>query len=201
MSEPTTVPLTAAALAVIAERIRQVECEGCGHADDDLYTAGQLAEAAAVYAHLADNPAARSTQWPWKQEAYKPSKSRRRNLVIAGALILAEIERLDRVPLSPAPVARDEDGWWTHPEFLAEYDDEITTEEYQAWCARKRIETSLTFMNDDASEEINERYGNDGACSCADWTITPRAGAGWFMVSIHDTEDGPVCVWARRVDQ
>jgi hypothetical protein len=196
-----TVPLTAAALAVIAERTRQVECEGCSHADDDLYTAGQLADAASVYARLADQPDTRSTQWPWPQETYKPTNSRRRNLVMAGALILAEIERLDRVPLSPAPVDRDAQGWWTHPEFLSEYDDEITTEEYKAWCARKRIETSLTFMSSDAPEDINERYGNEGDCSCADWVITPHPDAGWFAVSIHDTEDGPVCVWARRVDQ
>ena len=35
------------------------------------------------------------TLWPWAAEWWKP-KDCRRNLVRAGALILAEIERLDR---------------------------------------------------------------------------------------------------------
>ncbi|NPW56957.1 hypothetical protein HPR97_34090, partial [Pseudomonas aeruginosa] len=33
--------------------------------------------------------------WPWDEEWWKP-KSARENLVRAGALVLAEIERLDR---------------------------------------------------------------------------------------------------------
>lgn len=39
-------------------------------------------------------------RWPWDAGWWKPS-DRRRNLVKAGALILAEIERLDRLPSSP----------------------------------------------------------------------------------------------------
>ncbi|WLI15409.1 MULTISPECIES: hypothetical protein [Pseudomonas] len=23
--------------------------------------------------------------------------------------------------------------------------------------------------------------------------------SGWFILSIHDAEDGPVCIWGRRV--
>lgn len=36
-----------------------------------------------------------SFRWPWPSKWWKP-KSQRRDLVRAGALILAEIERLDR---------------------------------------------------------------------------------------------------------
>ena len=39
--------------------------------------------------------------WPWDAGWWKPS-DRRRNLVKAGALILAEIERLDRLPTPPS---------------------------------------------------------------------------------------------------
>ncbi|MNY70647.1 hypothetical protein D3C86_2088230 [compost metagenome] len=34
--------------------------------------------------------------WPWSEDWWKPSPEPRRNLVKAGALILADIERLDR---------------------------------------------------------------------------------------------------------
>lgn len=98
--------MTAAARDVLAERERQVSVEGWTPAHDDENDDGQLASAAACYAFptwqrrgaLAisagtDMPSA----WPWAREWWKPSPDdRRRELVKAGALILAEIERLDR---------------------------------------------------------------------------------------------------------
>lgn len=71
---------------------------------DDAHDRGQLADAAACYATNAglddedrdfwpDVPLA---GWPWPHEYWRPS-TRRRDLVKAGALILAEIERLDRI--------------------------------------------------------------------------------------------------------
>ncbi len=97
---------------VLAERRRQVEAEGysAGH-DDAMEGEGQLAGAAACYAfgdrlwtgvengHGFLRKAA--TVWPWGDVYWKPA-DRRRNLVKAGALILAEIERLDRLPAPPA---------------------------------------------------------------------------------------------------
>ena len=76
---------------VIAERRRQIEREGWTPDHDDEHDDGSLAVAAACYAA----PRMAATHWPWSAEDYKP-KDRRRNLVRAGALILAEIERLDR---------------------------------------------------------------------------------------------------------
>lgn len=89
--------LTDAAHDVLAERERQVTKEGWTPGHDDLYADGDLAEAAAAYA----SEAARSWGglpggWPWDLKWWKPTTPRR-NLVKAGALILAEIERLDRV--------------------------------------------------------------------------------------------------------
>ncbi len=97
--------LTKAAQDVLAERERHVSVEGWQHEHDDLHDGGALADAAACYA--ATEPAfcalpfqGVGTQqyrwlWPWDAAWWKPT-SRRRNLVKAGALILAEIERLDR---------------------------------------------------------------------------------------------------------
>lgn len=88
---------------VIAERLRQQAEEGFDAAHDDKYTEGELAAAAASYVDFAsysDDTRARYTGrvvtgWPWAADWWKP-KSRRQDLVRAGALILAEIERLDR---------------------------------------------------------------------------------------------------------
>jgi hypothetical protein len=92
--------LSQAARDVLAERRRQIEVEGWTPEHDDAHHAGDLAQAAACYADpcpvLNGFPSARIPErWPWKGWWWKP-KDRRSNLVRAGALILAEIERLDR---------------------------------------------------------------------------------------------------------
>lgn len=83
-----------AAVDVLAERRRQVEAEGWSTEHDDEHLPGELALAAASYV-CADEGEAPPAIWPWDWAWWKP-ESRRRNLVKAAALILAEIERLDR---------------------------------------------------------------------------------------------------------
>ncbi|PKR54432.1 hypothetical protein [Thalassospira marina] len=85
---------------VLAERNRQVSVEGWAPEHDDAHDQGEIAIAAACYAapHTGDEDTPRASMlrwWPWTSSWWKPS-SRRRDLVKAGALILAEIERLDR---------------------------------------------------------------------------------------------------------
>ena len=95
---------------VLAERRRQIEAEGWSPKHDDEHDAGQLALAAGSYAIVAglhpnsrrafasrnrDGNLAPWPNWPWSTLWWKPT-DRRRDLVKAGALILAEIERLDR---------------------------------------------------------------------------------------------------------
>ena len=89
--------LTPAAAAVLAERRRQVEVDGWTHERDEGYDPGQLSAAAGCYALHAYNPHVLGAPiwWPWSLVRWRPGAPRR-NLVKAGALILAEIERLDR---------------------------------------------------------------------------------------------------------
>ena len=42
--------------------------------------------------------------WPWDESAWKPSNDARRNLVKAAALLIAEIERLDRASIQKPQV-------------------------------------------------------------------------------------------------
>ena len=102
-------PFTAnAAYDVLAERRRQIDAEGWTTAHDDAHKDGALALAASLYAFQAISDANHGhglalarrgscpALWPWAADWWKPS-NRRRDLVKAGALILAEIERLDRI--------------------------------------------------------------------------------------------------------
>ena len=94
-------------LDVMGERTRQMAVEGWTPEHDDKHDQAQMAGAALCYLaedipHWARSQA-QGCYWPWDAEWWKPA-DRRRNLVKAGALILAEIERLDRAALSqPAP--------------------------------------------------------------------------------------------------
>jgi hypothetical protein len=80
---------------ILKERRRQIEQEGwTAQHDDDEHPFGELAKAAACYAY--PDP---QDVWAWPWDACwdkRDQHSRRRQLVIAGALTVAEIERLDR---------------------------------------------------------------------------------------------------------
>lgn len=94
---------------IMNERIRQITEEGYGSEWDDQYTDGQLGAAAGCYAmpervrsqyqsyHVSGRFFPR--WWPWSVDHWKPGKSdegRLRDLAKAGALIIAEMDRLIR---------------------------------------------------------------------------------------------------------
>lgn len=77
---------------IAAERQRQIEAEGWTTEHDDGHREGDLAQAAAAYA-LNDEEL-----WPWEADgSWNPGEYGRR-LVKAGALLAAEIDRLQRRP-------------------------------------------------------------------------------------------------------
>jgi hypothetical protein len=92
--------------AIAAERQRQIVEEGFDAAHDDAHDPGEFAAAVAAYAFFAAcsdahraSPTTRlsvlNTLWPWDRSSFRPA-TRRRDLVRAGALIVAKIERMDR---------------------------------------------------------------------------------------------------------
>jgi hypothetical protein len=89
---------------LVAERQRQILEEGYTPKHDEASTFGELALAAAAYAALAGGVALNFVLyhlWPRFHWRLKP-KSPRRDLVRAGALVIAAIERLDRDALARA---------------------------------------------------------------------------------------------------
>ncbi len=87
-----------ALLDVAAERRRQIYVEGWTPEHDDEHKGGEMAFAAAAYAVHSSAPKKSGALWLWTSWAakwFKP-KNPRADLVRAAALMVAEIERLDR---------------------------------------------------------------------------------------------------------
>jgi hypothetical protein len=97
-----TAPVALRGSAMIRdERTRQVTKEGWTAEHDDAEAAGELIDAGLSYVYAAINtghPAFINPpkEWPWDSASWKPSPDRIRNLVKAGALFAAEIDRLIR---------------------------------------------------------------------------------------------------------
>jgi hypothetical protein len=87
------------------ERKRQIDIEGWTEEHDKIHTSGELAFAAATYA-LPDYANTRSFKrihlWPFSPDWWKPSSDRIKELAKAGALIAAEIDRLQSQPTTHA---------------------------------------------------------------------------------------------------
>lgn len=95
---------------IAEERTRQVSKEGWTPEHDDEHPAGRVLAAGIAYATAAqqqlthrrpDLDLVREMYWPWAKKWWKP-KDRVRNLVKAGALIAAEIDRELRRTDAPA---------------------------------------------------------------------------------------------------
>jgi hypothetical protein len=100
--------LSRAAEDVLRERAEQITREGFTPKHDDTHREGELSLAALFYllavawcnrsyapSYLGSTPTVRGYDWPWAKSWWKPGRIRRM-LVKAAALIIAEIERIDR---------------------------------------------------------------------------------------------------------
>jgi hypothetical protein len=93
---------------ITEERKRQIQQEGWFADHDDRHKRHQLTMAAISYACAVAHPdewaeengklPGPTSDWPWGKKWWKPSADPVRNLVKAGALIAAEIDRIQRIP-------------------------------------------------------------------------------------------------------
>ena len=105
---------------IAAERFRQSKAEGWTPEHDDEHSDGSLAIAAACYAapdrvkattdyerrHGVPVDYANALRWPWESDP--KFKDQRSNLIRSAALIVAEIERIDRALSANDTQPRDE---------------------------------------------------------------------------------------------
>lgn len=94
-------------------------------------------------------------------------------------------------------VERDQFGFWTHPNY-PDLADNCSSSEAQETLRRLGLELQNVFMESDAprlydSARSDQRY--------SEWIPTRPEGAGWFVLSIHNTDNGPVCQYVRPLGE
>lgn len=103
----------------------------------------------------------------------------------------------ENVLIEPKEVVRNNSGNWTHPA-VPDWGEGESVETIKAWFDAHQIEWRSVALEDDLSAEEYDRWAAKGDYDAEGWEPTKPDGTGWFVLSIHDTDDGPVCWWARR---
>ncbi|QMV54108.1 hypothetical protein [Ewingella americana] len=101
-------------------------------------------------------------------------------------------------PLTPVRT-KEGYGYWTHPDFFvpANGNEYGVPGEFEAWAKAQAVEVyTLSLDADPAADDIQAAY-EAGEADVSAWNPTPPVGKGWFLASVHDTEDGPYSVWLR----
>ncbi|MRT01914.1 hypothetical protein [Ewingella americana] len=97
-------------------------------------------------------------------------------------------------------VERDNLGFWAHPEYFEPENGESGFPgEFDKWLSKENLQSSILSLEDDVdASDFAERYA-DGEfdADVSGWEPAKPDGDGWFIGSIHDTEDGPYCIWLR----
>lgn len=97
--------------------------------------------------------------------------------------------------IQPAPVERDENGMYQHPEMpdFVEGDGD----KCKAWIAEQGLQVGMVSL-EFADPAVADRYFESHDPDCSYWEPDRPDGEDWSCLAIHDTDDGPVCWWARR---
>ncbi|MCG7551588.1 hypothetical protein [Pseudoalteromonas sp. Of7M-16] len=96
--------------------------------------------------------------------------------------------------IKPVKVERDENGWWVHPD-LPKWDEGTCQNEIAAWFEKNRVTYFIDHFESSATEEQSNRWFEEGNCDCSDWQPTCDEDNS-FLLSIHDTEYGPIGIFA-----
>ena len=105
---------------------------------------------------------------------------------------------VDQSPASPAitplPVERNQYGYWTHPvyEEFCDGREYISNEDFNVWMKDNGLEWKVDYRDEEALDPEVDGY------DLSTWQPEAPAGEGWFVGSIHDTDDGAVCIWLRN---
>ena len=94
-----------------------------------------------------------------------------------------------------AEVNRDEQGYWTHPA-LARSGCENSAE-FSYWLRTHGLQCFVMTMRDEEPEVFAAGF-TDEAPDARGWIPEPPDENRWFLGSVHDTGDGPVCYGFRQ---
>ena len=99
--------------------------------------------------------------------------------------------------VGPVPVERDENGFWMHPDIP--WDDVPEDESVFPFLEKWGFKGCFATLEDDAPQEMADRYFDSGDADCSYWNPTPPEDEGWFLAGIYDTEDGPCAMFLKAV--
>ena len=94
-----------------------------------------------------------------------------------------------------APVVRDTNGSYAHPDLPAIDDGDV--ENVKKWLQSHGLLMQMVWMESDAPAMFDS-YGDGDPCVIASWQPAPPVGDDWFLLALHESEDGPVAWFARR---
>jgi len=93
---------------------------------------------------------------------------------------------------------RSRDGYWTHPHYFTPAEDTERPGEFNDWLIKHGLECSIRWMRGEAPPELIRTCLPDNG-NVSRWQPVPPPGSGWFIGSLHNTEQGAVCIWLRRL--
>lgn len=96
--------------------------------------------------------------------------------------------------ITALPVERDQYGYWTHPLYdeFCDGREHIPTAEFNEWMKENCLQWTVTYRDEEGIDPEVDGY------DISSWRPESPEGEGWFVGSIHDTEDGSVCIWLRQ---
>lgn len=100
----------------------------------------------------------------------------------------------EAISIQPEEVVRDETGSWTHSKWPGDGEEDAIP---KSWFAEHGLDLAIVELEYE-EQEVADKYFEGGGPDFSYWQPSRPAGDGWFIFSIHDTDDGPVCVWVRN---
>ena len=105
--------------------------------------------------------------------------------------------------IQPAPVQRDELGYWSHPDlptFAGTDDATEDSPEWIDWLLDQRLVVSFSDLEDEPEEHPAYIRYCEGDPDVRDWSPEPPDENKWFLLAIDATEDGARAWFARRIE-
>ena len=95
----------------------------------------------------------------------------------------------------PVEPDRDQSGYYIHPGMPNFHDDGNGVAN---WIYEQQLTIKVDYLYEesDTSEAFINYFNHDGGAE--KWQPTRPDGTGWFMLALFDSDDGPICWWARH---
>ncbi|MHC6528844.1 hypothetical protein [Vibrio proteolyticus] len=103
--------------------------------------------------------------------------------------------------IKPAKIQRDKNGYWTHPG-VPNFGESATVARLSDWGRSVGIIVYFLPMAEDplVNDSYVEQWFKNHSSECLDWNPQPESlpfeRDGTFLLSIHESEDGPTSWWA-----